>query len=119
MRQSFNRPVTYLFAAREERDLYCLDEMKAIQEKWPNTFKFIPVLSREAKDSAWAGKRGVITDYITDELAGFSIADSHAYLCGSAGMIDTILLTLEEHKLSLENIHYDKFLDARQLDAQS
>ena len=41
--KGINRPVTYLFGAREQRDLYCLEEMQALAVKWPNTFNFIPV----------------------------------------------------------------------------
>ena len=114
--KGITRPVTYLFGARAQRDLYCLDEMKILEEKWPNTFKFVPVLSDEPEDSDWAGKRGLVTDYLNDETAGFSISDSHAYLCGPPGMIDATLLKLEEASVSLDNIHYDKFLDSRQLD---
>ncbi|MEW4981822.1 MAG: 2Fe-2S iron-sulfur cluster binding domain-containing protein [Cycloclasticus sp.] len=114
--KGINRPVTYLFGARAQRDLYCLDEMKTLEEKWPNIFKFVPVLSEEPEGSDWVGKRGLVTDYLNDETAGFSISDSHAYLCGPPGMIDATLLKLEESNISLDNIHYDKFLDSRQLD---
>ncbi|MBV1875084.1 MAG: 2Fe-2S iron-sulfur cluster binding domain-containing protein [Cycloclasticus sp.] len=113
---NINRPVTYLFGARAQRDLYCLDEMKMLEEKWPTSFKFVPVLSEEPEDSDWVGKRGLVTDFINDETAGFSISDSHAYLCGPPGMIDATLTKLEEANISLDNIHYDKFLDSRQLD---
>jgi len=111
-----NRPVTYLFGAREQRDLYCLDEMKALQEKWPNTFKFVPILSDEPEDSDWSGKRGLVTDFINDETTGFSVSESHAYLCGPPRMIDATLTKLEEAGVNLSNIHYDKFLDSRQLE---
>tara|TARA_R110002096_G_scaffold110035_15_gene240561 strand:+ start:748 stop:1815 length:1068 start_codon:yes stop_codon:yes gene_type:complete len=111
-----NRPITYLFGAREQRDLYCLDEMQALAKQWPNTFNFIPVLSEEATDSNWTGKRGLVTDFINDETTGFPIVDSHAYLCGPPGMIDATLAVLEEAHVNLSHVHYDKFLDSRQLD---
>jgi 2-polyprenylphenol hydroxylase and related flavodoxin oxidoreductases len=113
---NIKRPVTYLFGARTQRDLYCLDEMKTLEEKWPATFKFIPVLSEEPDDSDWTGKRGLVTDFINDETAGFSVSDSHAYLCGPPGMIDATLVKLEQANVSLNHIHYDKFLDSRQLE---
>jgi NAD(P)H-flavin reductase len=110
------RPVTYLFGARAQRDLYCLEEMKSLTEQWSTTFKFIPGLSDEPEDSDWTGKRGLVTDFINDETTGFAISDSHVYLCGPPGMIDSTLVKLEEANISLDHIHYDKFLDSRQLE---
>ncbi|HIG79210.1 MAG TPA: 2Fe-2S iron-sulfur cluster binding domain-containing protein [Cycloclasticus sp.] len=110
------RPVTYLFGARAQRDLYCLEEMKSLTEQWSTTFKFVPVLSDEPEDSDWTGKRGLVTDFINDETTGFAISDSHVYLCGPPGMIDSTLVKLEEANISLDHIHYDKFLDSRQLE---
>ncbi|AFT67701.1 MULTISPECIES: NADH:ubiquinone reductase (Na(+)-transporting) subunit F [Cycloclasticus] len=117
LKNNINRPVTYLFGARAQRDLYCLDDMKKLTEKWSNSFKFVPVLSEEPEDSDWTGKRGLVTDFIDDETIGFSVSDSHAYLCGPPGMIDATLVKLEEANISLDNIHYDKFLDSRQLES--
>ena len=116
LENNINRPITYVFGARAQRDLYCLEEMKALAEKWPNTFTFVPVLSEEPDSSDWSGKRGFVTDFINDETTGFPIADSHAYLCGPPVMIDATLVKLEEAGVSLDNIHYDKFLDSRQLE---
>ncbi|MDX2425607.1 MAG: 2Fe-2S iron-sulfur cluster binding domain-containing protein [Cycloclasticus sp.] len=114
--KGINRPVTYLFGAREQRDLYCLDEMRALTEKWPTSFNFIPVLSEEPEGSDWTGKRGLVTAFINDETAGFPVNDAHAYLCGPPGMIDATLVVLEQAGLGLDHIHYDKFLDSRQLE---
>jgi NAD(P)H-flavin reductase len=115
--KGINRPVTYLFGAREQRDLYCLDEMRALTEKWPTSFNFIPVLSEEPEGSDWTGKRGLVTAFINDETAGFPVNDAHAYLCGPPGMIDATLVVLEQAGLGLDHIHYDKFLDSRQLES--
>jgi len=114
-----NRPVTYLFGARQQRDLYCLDEMQKLTEEWPNTFTFIPILSEEPEDSDWTGKRGFVTDFINDETTGFALSSCHAYLCGPPPMIDATLLKLEDSDVSLDHIHYDKFLDSRQLEKPS
>ncbi len=114
--KGINRPVTYLFGAREQRDLYCLDEMQALKEQWLNRFNFIPVLSEEAEDSSWKGMRGLVTDFINDDATGISLAECHAYLCGPPGMIDAALIKLEKNNVNIEQIHYDKFLDSRQLE---
>ena len=117
--EGLNRPVTYLFGARTQRDLYCLEEMEALAKRWSNTLQFIPVLSEEPEDSDWTGKRGFVTEYISDEDTGFDLKTCHAYLCGPPVMIDAAIAVLENHQVSVEHIHYDKFLDARQLEEGS
>ncbi len=114
--KNINRPVTYLFGAREQRDLYCLDEMQVLKELWPRQFNYIPVLSEEAEDSSWKGMRGLVTDFINDESTGMSLPKCHAYLCGPPGMIDAALIELEKNNVNIGQIHYDKFLDSRQLE---
>lgn len=114
--KGINRPVTYLYGARQQKDLFCIEEMQQLADKWPTQFKFIPVLSDEPEDSDWQGKRGLVTEFTNEDNCGFEIKKSHAYLCGSPGMIDAVLVDLESKQVSLDNTHYDKFLDSRQLD---
>ncbi len=116
--QEVNRPVVYLFGAKTQHDLYCLEEMQTLNDKWPNSFKFIPILSEEAKESDWSGKRGLVTDFLNTEITKFDLKDAQTYLCGPPGMIDAALLKLEKANVSIEQIHYDKFLDSRQLEVQ-
>ncbi len=118
-RQKFERPVTYLFGARQQRDLYCSKEMQALREQWPETFRYLPILSEEPAGSSWQGGRGLVTDHIASETVGFELRDCHAYLCGPPGMIDAALVALEQNQVPIEHIHYDKFLDARQLEIAS
>lgn len=118
-RQKIRRPVTYLFGARQQRDLYCTEEMQALREQWPETFRYLPILSEEPEGSGWRGERGLVTDYLTSETVGFELRDCHAYLCGPPGMIDAALAVLERNQVPTGHIHYDKFLDARQLEVSS
>ena len=117
--QKIRRPVTYLFGARQQRDLYCTEEMQALRDQWPETFRYLPILSEEPEGSGWPGERGLVTDYLTSETVGFELRDCHAYLCGPPGMIDAALAVLERNQVPTGHIHYDKFLDARQLEASS
>lgn len=117
--QNIHRPVTYLFGARTQRDLYCLDEMEALRQQWPQGFQFIPVLSEEPEASDWSGKRGFVTDFVNSETAGFELETCHAYLCGPPVMIDAALVVLEKNRVETEHVHYDKFLDSRQLEVEA
>lgn len=108
--QGTQRQVTYMFGARTQNDLYCLDDMHKIKTLVNGNFKFIPVLSREPEDSDWNGLRGQCTDTLSDEP--IDLPSSHAYLCGPPGMIDSAIEYLTRAGVSPENIFYDKFLDA-------
>ncbi|TCJ11907.1 2Fe-2S iron-sulfur cluster binding domain-containing protein [Parasulfuritortus cantonensis] len=114
--QGFRRKVTYIFGARTRDDLYCLDEMGAIENRGNGQFHFLPVLSREPESSGWDGLRGRCTEILSlDRFA--DIRDSHAYLCGPPAMIDSAVQCLTGAGLSEKNIFYDKFLDASHLSA--
>lgn len=106
----FTRRVVFLFGARTQKDLYCLEEMQSFVENSNSRFDFIPVLSEEPEESDWSGLRGMVTEFISDAVP--SVAASHAYLCGPPGMIDAAIAVLQEQGIDKENIHYDKFLDA-------
>ena len=100
-----SRPVTLLFGARTQRDLYALDEIAAIARQWRGTFRFVPVLSEAADDSTWAGARGLVTDMIPRLLA----PGAHGYLCGPPAMIDAAAALLQARGVARENIHFDRF----------
>ncbi|RJF91905.1 fatty acid desaturase [Noviherbaspirillum saxi] len=101
-----SRSVILLFGAREEKDLYALEEINRIASQWRGTFRFVPVLSDTPAESTWAGERGLVVDKIPELLE----AGSHAYLCGPPPMIDRGIALLEEHGIAREHIHADRFL---------
>ncbi|EPV0132428.1 2Fe-2S iron-sulfur cluster-binding protein [Pseudomonas aeruginosa] len=104
-RHKLQRPVTLLFGARAERDLYALAEISAIAAQWPSAFQFIPVLSEAAADAAWTGARGLVTE----QLAALLPTTAHAYLCGPPAMIDSCEAILRQHGVAREHIHTDRF----------
>lgn len=100
-----NRPVTLLFGAREQRDLYALQEIQDIAAAWPTEFRFIPVLSQENPQSDWKGERG----WLNEKIPAYVQPDAHAYLCGPPAMIDSAIPALIAAGLSRENLHADRF----------
>lgn len=100
-----SRPVTLLFGARSEGDLYALDAIQAIARQWPVAFRFVPVLSEEPEDSGWPGLRGLVTGQVAAHLEG----GAHAYLCGPPAMIDSAVNVLRDHGVPREHIHADRF----------
>ncbi len=101
-----NRKASYFFGARSKRDLFLLDELKALEEKMPN-FTFVPALSEPLEEDAWKGETGLITDVVRKNVKEGSKCE--AYLCGSPGMINACIEVLTELGVLTENIFYDKF----------
>lgn len=115
--QQVDRDVYFLFGAREQQDLYCREEMAAIEKKWKanRTFEFTEVLSEEADGSDWQGRRGYVTDCLKEEYVNTNKIDlkaCQAYLCGPPVMIDTAIEMLVAEGMGEDKIFYDKFLDA-------
>lgn len=104
------RDAVLLFGGRGERDLYCLDEIAEIAEKWRGKFEFWPVLSETQSE----GRRfGLVTDEIPAALANLGGASGvQAYMCGPPPMIDAAVATLNAKGVGIGDIHYDKFTDA-------
>jgi NAD(P)H-flavin reductase/ferredoxin len=99
------RSATLLFGAREQKDLYALDEIQQIASQWRGTFRFVPVLSAADGDSAWTGERGLVTEKIPALLE----TGAQTYLCGSPGMIDGAIELLRKSGVAREHIHFDRF----------
>ena len=108
-----NRPVQLLFGARSRDDLYYLEQIKALSEKWRADFTFTPVLSDEAEDSDWDGQRGWLADAITAEIA----TGHQAYLCGPPAMIDTCMDKLKALGVEADQIFFDRFSDQSEAQA--
>lgn len=107
------RQAVYLFGARTQKDLYCLDELKTLETAWNaagGSLRFLPVLSEEPVDSDWQGLRGMVTEQVASQ--DLSWGDSQAYLCGPPPMIDAAIEVLKELGVGKDDIHFDKFLDA-------
>jgi NAD(P)H-flavin reductase/ferredoxin len=106
------RQVALFFGARNERDLYCLEDVKNLKSKWRGRFDFIPVLSAEAPHAPWQGRRGLITEHLAEIGSG---TGWEAYLCGPPAMVDAAELVLKGLGVSDDAIYADRFFDRRQL----
>lgn len=107
------RDVTFVFGARTQQDLYCLNEINDISQSWPANFKFIPVLSDEPKDSNWQGEK----EYVTNILPSLLTGEEQAYLCGPPAMIDSAVQVLRNHSIPSNQIFFDKFISQAHLAA--
>jgi len=104
--KGIRRKATYFFGARSARDLFLVEEMRALEKQLPD-FQFVPALSAPAPEDRWEGETGLITEVLDRR---FQHLDHHeAYLCGSPGMIDASVKVLRSKGLPEELIFYDKF----------
>ena len=103
--QGVERPVTVLFGARAQRDLYGMAQLERIAAAWKGAFNLVPVLSAEPDDSDWQGERGLVTEQIGAVVS----ARTHAYLCGPPAMVDASVALLQDAGIPVEHIHFDRF----------
>jgi propane monooxygenase reductase subunit len=96
------RPAAYYYGAREEQDLFHLDELEALAAALPN-FRFVPALSH----ADWEGETGLITDVV--DRCEADLADVDAYLCGPPPMVDAATELLLRRGAEEAHIHFDKF----------
>lgn len=105
-----DRPVTLLFGARTQEDLYCIDEIDEISRQWKAPFTFTQVLSDEPDNSNWSGPRG----WVGDEITRLAQPDWQAYLCGPPAMIDLGVEQLVSKGVDEKNIFADRFISEHQ-----
>lgn len=100
-----DRPVVLLFGARQRRDLYALERIHQVADRWPGSFTFVPVLSDAPDGDSWDGARGMVTDLIP------AVADARtqAYLCGPPAMVDAGVDRLTELGVGPRSIFFDRF----------
>jgi len=111
------RDCLFLFGARTQDDLYCLEEMAEIGSKWNknHAFEFVPVLNMEPDESDWQGATGLVTDYLKSafiDTGKIALGDAQGYLCGPPPMIDAAIEVMVDQGMSRDSIYFDKFLDA-------
>jgi NAD(P)H-flavin reductase/ferredoxin/fatty-acid desaturase len=100
-----SRPVTLLFGAREQRDLYAAEAIAGLARRWPAEFRFLAVLSAEAPGSTWTGARGLLAEHLPAHVE----SGADAYLCGPPGMVDSCVAALRASGVPSERIRCDRF----------
>jgi NAD(P)H-flavin reductase/ferredoxin len=99
------RPITLFFSAREERDLYCVDEMRALAAKRPH-FEFHPVATRAA------GAQRTVFSLLAecfDSLQGHKV-----YTCGSPSLVSACQAFVAGMGVTPADCHADPFVSAEQ-----
>ncbi|MGC9518455.1 MAG: NADH:ubiquinone reductase (Na(+)-transporting) subunit F [Desulfuromonadaceae bacterium] len=110
LRLKTKRKITYWYGARSLKEMFYVDELNELQEKFPN-FKWYVALSDPLPEDNWDGPTGFIHDvlyemYIKDHEAP---EDCEYYMCGPPMMANAVTNMLIEQGVERENIMFDDF----------
>lgn len=104
------RKVSYWYGGRSLRELFYVDEFKAIEEMFPN-FSFHLALSEPLPEDNWTGLTGfihqvVIDNYLKDHP---NPEDIEYYFCGPPMMNKCVMQMCDDFGVEPENISFDDF----------
>lgn len=105
------RDCWYFFGARTAKDLFYVDWLNELQEKYER-FHFVPALSEPEESDEWDGETGLITEVLDKylKMPELANADKEGYLCGSPGMLDACMDVMrDKNDMPDEKIYFDKF----------
>lgn len=110
LRLNSKRKITYWYGARSLKEMFYVDELNELQEKFPN-FKWYVALSDPMPEDNWDGPTGFIHTvlydmYIKDHEAP---EDCEYYMCGPPMMANAVTNMLIEQGVERENIMFDDF----------
>jgi len=100
------RRMGYFFGARQRQELYYTELFDELEKELPN-FKYYPVLSQPTETCDWEGRCGYVMPFFSEFIK--DPAHTEAYLCGSPGMIASVVKDLEKRGIPLDKIYYDSF----------
>lgn len=108
--QKTDRVATFWYGGRSLRELFYVDEFRAIEKDNPN-FKFNIALSEPQEEDNWDGYVGFIHQVIMDEYLKKhpEPEEIEFYLCGPPMMNQAVLKMLDDYGVPEEMIAFDDF----------
>ncbi|MDX2479806.1 MAG: NADH:ubiquinone reductase (Na(+)-transporting) subunit F, partial [Desulfuromusa sp.] len=110
LRLNTTRKMTYWYGARSLKEMFYVDELNDLQDKYPN-FKWHCALSDPLPEDNWTGPVGFIHNvlyelYVKDHEAP---EDCEYYMCGPQLMANAVTNMLLDQGVERENIMFDDF----------
>ena len=99
-----SNPVHLYFGVRSARDVYGLDWLHELRERYPALQPHVVVT---AGHDFGGHRSGLVTDAIAQDWGDLS--GWRAYLCGSPPMVEATMLLAQQKKLAPEQIYADAF----------
>ncbi|MEX0867684.1 MAG: NADH:ubiquinone reductase (Na(+)-transporting) subunit F [Pirellulales bacterium] len=109
-RRKTNRKVSYWYGGRSKRELFYVDQFRAIEQDFPN-FQFQIALSEPLPEDNWDGYVGFIHQVLLENYLKNhpSPEDIEYYICGPPMMNAAVFKMLDDLGVEKENIAYDDF----------
>ncbi|MCE1235240.1 MAG: 2Fe-2S iron-sulfur cluster binding domain-containing protein [Hyphomicrobiales bacterium] len=108
--EGYVAPMTLIHGVRTQADLYDRALFEELAAKHPN-FRYVPALSAEPEESAWAGERGFVHE-VAERVFERRFEGMTAYLCGPPPMIEASIGALMKGRLFERHIFTERFLTA-------
>ncbi|PLX97831.1 MAG: NADH:ubiquinone reductase (Na(+)-transporting) subunit F [Desulfuromonas sp.] len=110
LRLNSTRKMTYWYGARSLKEMFYVEELNELQERFPN-FSWYCALSDPMPEDNWTGPTGFIHEvlyemYIKDHEAP---EDCEYYMCGPPLMANAVTNMLLNQGVERENIMFDDF----------
>jgi Na+-transporting NADH:ubiquinone oxidoreductase subunit F len=105
-----SRKVSYWYGGRSLRELFYVEDFRAIEKEFPN-FKFQIALSEPLPEDNWDGFTGFIHQVLLDNYLKQhpTPEDIEYYLCGPPMMLEAALRMLDDLGVEDESIAFDDF----------
>ena len=107
LHRGVRRPMQFYWGVRHAADFYLLD----VVERWQREhagFVFVPVVSDDAGNVAWRGRRGLVHEALLHDHP--SLAGVEVYACGSLGMVRSAVPDFVAHGLAEQHCYSDAFV---------
>ncbi len=100
--------IDLVFAAKTAADIIFREELAYLTSRFPNV-RLSVVLSREPKDSEWAGERGQITRELMARVVP-DLSKAPIFLCGPGAMMAAIQDMLAGMGVPASHVHIEAFV---------
>ncbi len=104
--KKIERKTTFVFGARQKKDLFYVEEIEALKEQIPH-LEVIMTLSRPQEEDQWEGEKGRVTKVLEDIIKNGE--NKEAYLCGNPAMVESCQGLLTKKGIPQGLIFFDKF----------
>jgi len=105
-----DRKVSFWYGGRSKRELFYVDEFKAIEKEFPN-FQFNIALSEPLPEDNWDGYVGFVHQVLIDNYLSKheDPEEIEFYFCGPPMMNAAIIKMLDDYGVPQEHIMFDDF----------
>lgn len=105
-----NRKITYWYGGRSLRELFYVEEFRALEKEFPN-FTFNIALSEPLPEDNWTGYTGFIHNVIIDNYLSKhpEPEEIEFYFCGPPMMNAAVIKMLDDYGIPQEMIAFDDF----------